>query len=570
MADASVPYRGRRWWSDLVAEGIPSRPPGRRSGEATDFDVVVVGGGAAGHMVANFVADVGLTAVMLEAGEAGGGTAYKSAAGMWFPDNSLMRERGLEPDREWAINHMAKLAAPAAYNPAAERLGLDEHLYELIEAYFDNSRAAVDAMIDVGVTFIEFPSITGNFDAMVEYHNETAKGNGTHLTVANPAGRFGAGPHLMDQLAAAAAARGVDLLTEHRVKDVVLEDGAMVGVVADTPDGERTLRAARAVVFASGGYPHSPELMAEHFPVPMYGSCAVATSRGDFIGIAAGLGARLGNMGCGWGTQHPLEMMLEDREVGEHIGCFPGDSVIMVNAAGERVVNEKETYHERSQVHYLRDESGGLPNHLLFIVYDDFVAGQPTDQPNLWPAPQPDKPWVISAPSLEGLAEQIDARLASYGDRIGGVRLKDGFAAQLGDTIERFNGFARDGVDADFHRGEGDFDLDWTGPSHADNEKNPTMYPLDDGPYHAIIVAGSVLDTNGGPEATPAGKVLDGKGEPIPGLYGVGNCVASAAGEGYWSGGSTLGPALVYSYLAAAEIVKEPRRRIAAAASTAN
>jgi predicted oxidoreductase len=542
----------------MVAEGIPPRPGERRSGDATDFDVVVVGGGAAGHMVANFVADAGLTAVMLEAGEVGGGTAYKSAAGMWFPDNSLMRERGIEPDREWAIDHMAKLAAPVAYDPAAERLGLDERLYELIEAYYENSRAALDALIAVGVTFIEFPSITGNYEAMVEYHNETAKGNGTHVTVSNPAGRFGGGPHLMDQLAAQAAARGVDLLTRHRVKEVILDDGAVVGVVVDTPEGERSFHAGRAVVFASGGYPHSPELMAEHFAAPMYGSCAVATSRGDFIGVAEGLGAPLANMGCGWGTQHPLEMMLEEREVAEHIGCFPGDSVIMVNAAGKRVVNEKETYHERSQVHYLRDESGGLPNHLLFIVYDDFVAEQPSDQPNLWPSPRPDQPWVISAPTVAELGEQIDARLFAYGERIGGVRLDDDFAAQLGETIERFNGFARNGVDEDFHRGEGDFDLDWSGPSHAENEKNPTMYPLDDGPYHAIIVAGSVLDTNGGPVATPGGKVLGAGGEPIPGLYGVGNCVASAAGEGYWSGGSTLGPALVFSYLAAAAIVEEP------------
>src|ERR1700753_1712578 len=167
MSEATMPYRGPRWWADMVAEGIPPRPGERRSGDATNFDVVVVGGGAAGHMLANLVAEAGLSAVMLEAGEVGGGTAYKSAAGMWFPDNSLMRERGIEPDREWAIDHMAKLADPTAYDPAAERLGLDRHLYELIEAYYENSRAALDALIAVGVTFIEFPSITGNYETMV-------------------------------------------------------------------------------------------------------------------------------------------------------------------------------------------------------------------------------------------------------------------------------------------------------------------------------------------------------------------------------------------------------------------
>ena len=53
-------------------------------------------------------------------------------------------------------------------------------------------------------------------------------------------------------------------------------------------------------------------------------------------------------MGCGWGTEHPLEMMLKNGEVAEPSACIPGDSVLMVNAAGKRVVNEKLIYHERS------------------------------------------------------------------------------------------------------------------------------------------------------------------------------------------------------------------------------
>jgi hypothetical protein len=244
--------------------------------------------------------------------------------------------------------------------------------------------------------------------------------------------------------------------------------------------------------------------------------------------------------------------------------------MLMANTAGKRVVSEKLIYHERAQVHYERDENGELPNHLLFVIYDDWTAFQTSDQPDRWPAPEPEHPWVISSDTLEGLADELDARLASYGARIDDVRLEPDFKQQIRETVERFNAFARNGVDEDFHRGETDVELDWTGPSHADNDKNPSMYPLADGPYHAFIVAGSVLDTNGGPKADAAGRILGADGNPIPGLYGVGNCVASAAGEGYWSGGSTLGPAVIFAYLAAQEIVNEPVRGIPETASAAS
>jgi predicted oxidoreductase len=86
------------------------------------------------------------------------------------------------------------------------------------------------------------------------------------------------------------------------------------------------------------------------------------------------------------------------------------------------------------------------------------------------------------------------------------------------------------------------------------------MWPLDDGPYHCVILAGSVLDTNGGPATTANGQVLRPDGSRVAGLYGAGNCVASAAGAGYWSGGSTLGPAAAFAYLAAAHVAAQPDR----------
>jgi 3-oxosteroid 1-dehydrogenase len=137
--------------------------------------------------------------------------------------------------------------------------------------------------------------------------------------------------------------------------------------------------------------------------------------------------------------------------------------------------------------------------------------------------------------------------------RTGGVRLAGDFLPTLQASIARFNGFAAAGRDEDFGRGDTPIQLVFNGPVKEEpGRTNPTMWPLaDTGPYYAALVTGGTLDTKGGPRTTPDGQVLDDLGDPIPGLYGVGNCVASASGNAYWAGGATLGPILAFAYRAA-------------------
>ncbi|MIL09426.1 FAD-binding protein [Salmonella enterica subsp. enterica] len=87
------------------------------------------------------------------------------------------------------------------------------------------------------------------------------------------------------------------------------------------------------------------------------------------------------------------------------------------------------------------------------------------------------------------------------------------------------------------------------------------MYPIsDEGPYYAAMLTGGNLDTKGGPRTQVDGKVIGTDGQPIAGLYGVGNCVASASGRAYWAGGATIGPIIAFAYLAAQAAHKEPKR----------
>jgi hypothetical protein len=94
------------------------------------------------------------------------------------------------------------------------------------------------------------------------------------------------------------------------------------------------------------------------------------------------------------------------------------------------------------------------------------------------------------------------------------------------------------------------------------------MWPISDtGPYYAALVTGGTLDTKGGPKVSPEGQVLDDTGTTIPGLYGVGNCVASPSAQAYWAGGATLGPIIAMAYRAASAAHHESAKPTAAPTS---
>ena len=112
-------------------------------------------------------------------------------------------------------------------------------------------------------------------------------------------------------------------------------------------------------------------------------------------------------------------------------------------------------------------------------------------------------------------------------------------AAALVETVERFNGYAASGVDADFHRGEDEYDtLFATGPG-----PNKALVPCDAPPYFAARFVLSDLGTKGGLVTDARGRVLREDGSPIPGLYAAGNTAASVFGSVYPGPGAPLGSA---------------------------
>ena len=298
---------------------------------------------------------------------------------------------------------------------------------------------------------------------------------------------------------------------------------------------------------------------------PHFGGCAVPTNTGDFIYMSQKIGAKLGNMAGAFRAQIVLERGL-DKAFPANAFYIAGDSVILLNRFGHRVMDEKRNYSDRTMVHFVYDPTRGeWTNMLLFLVYDQRTA-------DLWqgffPIPKQGEaaPHVLTRQTWDELTFAIEDRLAGLAIRTGGFRLDDQFAQNIRQTIARFNDFAKAGVDADFHRGDFPYDREvstfppliseFQWPSS--DQKNVTMYPFrPQGPYYAIILAAGTLDTNGGPMVNHKAQVLDSAGEIIPGLYGAGNCISSPTANAYWGGGGTIGPALTYGYLAGINAINE-------------
>jgi 3-oxosteroid 1-dehydrogenase len=124
-------------------------------------------------------------------------------------------------------------------------------------------------------------------------------------------------------------------------------------------------------------------------------------------------------------------------------------------------------------------------------------------------------------------------------------------AEALAATVARFNGFAEAGVDEDFHRGESAYDQYYSDPRV---KPNPSLHSIDRGPFYAVKIVPGDLGTKGGLVTDEAARVLRPDGSAIEGLYAAGNCSSAVMGHTYAGPGATIGPALVFGYLAAEAI----------------
>ena len=529
----------------------------RWDGEA---DVVVVGASVAGLSTAVNAAELGAPTILLESAAEVGGTGRKAAAWAWIPNNHLMQEKGIADAREDAMAYLARFARPAMYEEGHPTLGIPAWEHELLEAFVDNGPTAMKHLVDIGALSVMHADDYPNY---YSHHPVDKVPFGRVVIPQLPDGTPGDGVEFTRRMEAAARERGVDIRTDHPVDGVLVNDaGEVVGVTS----AGRSIRARRGVVFCTGGFSHNEELRRTHLAGLLLPGCSVSTNQGVLVRVAKRLGAPLLHMNAAFLSPIELEWVLRDDPAIGGLFQTPGDSMIIVNRHGRRVGNEKTSYNDRTLPHLVFDvERSEYGNWLTFALWDArsnaLWAGAPY---GFIPATDGDRSRVVEGETLEDLAAAIDARLQSLGTDARGIRLDEGFLPALRAQIERFNAQARAGRDDDFRRGEAPIDRFFHGERIDNPYPNPTMHPIaDTGPYYTSIIAPSAIETKGGPRATAGGEILGADDEPIAGLYGVGNCVASPTGQAYLSGGITFGPYITFGRLAALAVtgarVKEVR-----------
>lgn len=92
----------------------PGAVDGGNAGGGEEFDVVVVGSGAAGMTAALRAAHSGLSTVVVEKAAAFGGSTARSGGGVWVPGNDALRRAGVADTPEEARDYLRTIVGDVA------------------------------------------------------------------------------------------------------------------------------------------------------------------------------------------------------------------------------------------------------------------------------------------------------------------------------------------------------------------------------------------------------------------------------------------------------------------------
>ncbi len=326
----------------------------------------------------------------------------------------------------------------------------------------------------------------------------------------------------------------IPLWLESPLEDLIVEQGKVEGAVVRREGRLLKIRARRGVLLAAGGFPHHEEMRKRYLPAPTdtRWSLANPANTGDAIRIAMAYGAAVDLMDEAWWGPVSLPPDLGTAYFHVSERALPGS--ILVNARGQRFVNEAAPYIDVVHAMY-RHHTESNPHIPAYFIFDERYRRRYLFD-SLFP-------W-----------ESIPSRYREAGYIQEGASLRE-LAGKLGIepdglevTVARFNAMARAGRDEDFHRGESAYDRYYGDPTIG---PNPNLAPLEKPPFYGVLFYPGDIGTKGGLVTDEHARVLRTQGEPIPRLYATGNTAASIMGTTYPGPGATLGPALVFGYIAA-------------------
>ncbi|MEU9201835.1 FAD-binding protein [Streptomyces sp. NPDC048332] len=536
-----------------------------------EFDFVVVGSGGGGMAAALTAADSGLSTVVVEKGAMYGGTTGISGGGIWIPNNPTLKAEGHDDSRASVRRYLdlltenrvpaARLDAFVDQGPAAmELLGKSRWMrFFWVKGYADY-HPEYDGGRPLGRSVEALPfdtrklgedekhqrrnSLKGPLGLWItakDYRNlamvkRTWRGRWASVIAAwrvssNMVRRrhmATGGRALVARMRMALKEAGVPVWLRSPMTELVTDaHGTVTGVVV-TRDGKAVRVGARhGVLLATGGFDHNREMREQYLPEGGRDnhSAGAVENVGDGILAGRALGAALDFMDDAWwmpSVHHPSGATIP--LVSER--CIPPS--VIVSSDGRRFTNESSPY-----VNFVHDQLEGGHTTAWFVMDAKARARYPFAQilPGMpFPKAFYENGTVHRADTVAGLARSIDVP-----------------ADALTETVERFNGFARTGKDTDFGRGDSAYDRYYGDPTM----KNPNLDEIVRAPYYAIRIEVGDLGTKGGLVCDENSRVLREDGSAVAGLYATGNTSAAVMGNEYAGPGATIGPAIVFGYLAA-------------------
>ncbi len=546
-----------------------------------EVDVVVVGAGAAGMTAALAAAKQGFDTVLLEKSAYFGGSTARSGGGVWIPDNYALKAAGEADGVAEAKRYLDAIVGDVV--PKVRRDTFLDRGPEVLDFVRDHTplrftwvpeyadyhperpggrlRGRSCEPVPMDASFLgeelarlhpQYTKAPANLIVTQADYRKISLGLRTvrgPITMAKVLVRrlisllmrrrmYAMGNAIAIGLRQGLIDAGVPVHYESELAELVLDGGRVSGVKVRRDGAEHVVRARRGVILGSGGFEKNLELREKHQPHPTSVDWTTGSQFNTGGGILAGVGAGAETDlmdDAWWGPTIPLPggpwFCLAERNL-------PGS--IIVNQAGMRFMNEALPYVEAVHEIY-RGEATGVGHVPAWMLIDQryrnryLFAGLGPRQP--FPGRWYKHGTVVKADTLAALAEQIDVP-----------------AGALEATLERFNGFARSGTDEDFHRGESGYDRYYSDPTV---KPNPSLHVIDQAPFYAVKIVPGDLGTKGGLVTDERARVLRADGSAIPGLYAAGNCSSAVMGRTYAGPGATIGPALVFGYLAAEDIAAE-------------
>jgi len=555
-----------------------------------EVDVLVVGTGAGAMTAALKAHDEGGDVLLIEKTSQYGGSSAMSSCLLWIPDNHLMPGLGIEDSREEAMEYLrgttdgivsdVRLEAFCENGPKMLRYLTDETRVELVglpeypdyypavkgskpggrsvePQHFDakllgddflNLRAQnlqMQVIGRLGMTAVEARLVlTGQPGGMMLFMKLIFKylldipWRFRSRRDRNPSG----GNALIGMLRLSLKDRGIPLWLDTPARDLVIEDGRVVGMEVERNGQSFRIRARKGVILGAGGFEANQAMREKNLPNPTRAewTCGNPGNTGDVIEMGVKAGAAVGLMDDAWwgptsvvpGEEQARMLVIEK--------SLPGS--ILVSAKGRRFVNEAAPYIDIVNAMYRTHEAGD-PCVPAFFVFDAHYRKKYMCGPVLQRTPDFmirklfRNGYMRRANTLEELAREI------------GVDPEG-----LKESVTKNNEYARTGIDPDFQRGANIYDQYY---GDLAVEPNPCLGPIGEAPFYAIEAFAGELGTKGGLMVDEFARVVTTAGEPIDGLFAIGNCSSAVMGRSYPGAGATIGPATTFGYVAAQEAMRK-------------